>query len=421
MENISKNLLFFEVDDKNSFDSYKLIEKRRENSFKDILIYNISKKVKKIDRKGERALDAMRRLLFEPLSVQEEKIAYNSLDTFLITTPAFRKHIRNLEVMEIENLKRTIISSIIEKIYDNINKKRGVSNLRFALVLLKNGISKLDNSIKSHIFYDIQNGVNINREIENSLSKKTQSLIEQRELAKEVKPNYSNLIESFIKEDGEKRFINIFLKTLLSIHSNDVEYDIKKIATLVSYMSYIISTRDIKTTIKNGIEKIQIAHPFIISVEYQVEHNSLNFILMLDDFLENRDNQEIEEFLERRVSIKQNSIEIKSTTIRQRNLKFLKNLLIIGDFFKLVSEREDIESIIDSIQKKILENSIDIDRYSKEPISSNFLKLFAKEYRKKDCKIRLKDFFKSFRENLLLQKKHQQMSISHNAALTSLL
>jgi hypothetical protein len=414
MENISKNLLFFGTDDKNSFDSYQLIDKKEGNSFQNILIYNISKKVKEIDKKGKKALLSLSRLLFNTLTNQEERVAYKSLDTFLVSTPAFRKRIRGLDATELETLKRTVISSMIEKIYDNITKDRGVSNLRFALVLLKDGLHRADNNLQSHIFYDIQNGVNINREVEKNFTQK----IREKELTQEIEPYSRNPIESLLKKDDEKRFINSLLKTLLSMHSF-ANCDIKKIAILVSYMCYIVSTEDIKITKKNGVEKIGIAHSFMSFVEYQAKYNSLNFILMLDEFLEKRENQKIEEFLNRRVSIEKNSLTIKDGTLRQKNLKFLNNLLIVGDFLKLISKERCIESIIYSIQKKVLEKSIDTKEYSKEPISSSFLKLFAKEYRKKECQQRLKEFFESFRKHLLLQKKPQQRSISYSVALTS--
>lgn len=419
MENISKNLLFFGADDKNSFDSYQLIDKK-DSRFKNTLIYNISKKVKEIDKKGEKALQALDTLLNRTVSSKDEKIAYRSLDTFLVSTPAFRKHIRGIGATEIETLKRTVISSMIEKIYDNITKDRGVSNLRFALVLLKNELNGLDNSLKSHIFYDIQNGVNINREIEKIFANNIRDSIDQRELAKEIEPYSSNSIISLLKKVDEKRFINSLLKTLLSMHSH-TNCDIKKIAILVGYMCYIGSTEVIKTTTRNGVDKIKIAHQFMSFVEYQAEYNSLNFILMLEEFLEDIDNQRVEEFLDRRVSIEEKSLTIKSGTLRQKNLKFLNNLLIVGDFFRLTTEEKDIDSIIGSIQQKVLGKSIDIKRYSKEPTSSKFLKLFAKEYRKKDCEERLKDFFKSFRENLLPpQKMPQQRLISHSVTVASL-
>jgi hypothetical protein len=344
-------------------------------------------------------------------------VAYKNLDTFLVTTSAFRKYIRNIDATEIETLKRTVISSMIEKIYDNITKDRGVSNLRFALILLKDKLNELDNNLQSHIFYDIQNGVNINREIEKNFTNRIRDSINQKELSKEIEPYSSNSIESLIKRDDEKRFINLFLKSLLFMHSF-ANYDEKRIAILVGYMCYIISTDDIKTTTKNGIEKIGIPHSFMSFIEYQAKYNSLNLILMLDKFLENRENQRIEEFLNGRVSIEENSLTIKNGTLRQKNLKFLNNLLIIGDFLKLISEERCIESVIYSVQKKILEKSIDVKRYSKEPISSSFLKLFSKKYRKKECEERLKEFFKSFREHLLLQRKPQPKSISHTVSVT---
>jgi len=395
MENISRKLLFFETNNKNSFDSYHLIEKKSGNP-KNILIYNISKKVKEIDTKAKKALQSLRLLIYKKLSKQEERLAYRGLDIFLLSSSAFRKHIYGMITTEIDSLKRVVISSMIEKIYDNITKNRGASNLRFALVLLKGGLNRFDDNIQSHIFYDIQNGININREVEKNFKNDS---INKINLTKEIEPYSSNPIQLFIKKDDERRFINSILKTILSMHSFS-NCDIRKISILVGYICYISSTENIKTTTKNGVEKIHIAHSFMMFVEYQAEYNSLNFILMLKEFLENRDNQRVEEFLDRRVSIEENKLSIKNGTLRQKNLKFLNNLLIVGDFFRFISEERNIESIIFSIQQKVLNNTLDIKGYSKEPISSKFLKLFAKEYRKKDCEIRLKEFFKSFRANL---------------------
>jgi hypothetical protein len=154
-------------------------------------------------------------------------------------------------------------------------------------------------------------------------------------------------------------------------------------------------------------------------LEYQVKQSSLNSILILDEFLEDIDNQRVEEFLERRVYLAEGSLTITSGSLRQKNMKFLKNILIVGDFFRLVSDERDIESAIYSIQKKVLENNLDIKRYSEEPISSSFLKLFAKEYRKRENKTRLKEFFTSFKSQLLLQKRLPQRSISYSVSLAS--
>ena len=393
MENIKNNLLFFGTDNKNSFDSYHLIDKKSDN-FKNILIYNISKKVKKIDEKAKKALYALDTILNRTVSTQKEREAYENLDTFLITTPAFRRYIYSLNKLERETLKRTVISSMIEKIYDNITKDRGVSNLRFALVLLKNRLNKLDDNLKSHIFYDIQNGVNINREIERNFINRIKDSINQKELAQKIEPN-NNSIEFIIKKDDENRFINSFLRTLLSMHSLP-KYDRKKISILVGYICYILSVEDIKITKKNGIEKIQIAHSFMLFIEYQINYNSMNFVLMLEEFLNKNNYENIELFFRKRVSIKKYDLEIKEGTLRQKNLKFLNNLLIIGDFFKLISAEQDIDSIISSFQQKVLTKDIDVAKYSKEPIISKFLKLFAKEYRKKEYQDRLKEFLKTW-------------------------
>jgi hypothetical protein len=417
MKNISTNFLYFRIDDKKDFNSYYLLD-RIDSSSKDILIYNISKKVKEIDKKGKKALKALNTLLFRRVSIREEIVAYNNLDTFLVTTPAFRRYIHTIGAMEIESLKRTVLNSMIEKIYDNITKKRGVSNLRFALVLLKNSLDRLDNNLQSHIFYDIQNGVNINREVEKSFAKSIKESISQRELIQEIEPYSSNQIELLIKRDDERRFIKSFLKTLLSMHSL-LSCDKKKIAILVGYMCYLLSTDDIKTTIRDGVEKMRISHSFMMLLEYQVKQSSLNSILILDEFLEDIDNQRVEEFLERRVYLAEGSLTITSGSLRQKNMKFLKNILIVGDFFRLVSDERDIESAIYSIQKKVLENNLDIKRYSEEPISSSFLKLFAKEYRKRENKTRLKEFFTSFKSQLLLQKRLPQRSISYSVSLAS--
>ncbi|SFV59953.1 hypothetical protein MNB_SV-12-1246 [hydrothermal vent metagenome] len=394
MKNISKNLLFFRTDKRKSFDSYQLIE-NFPLSKTDIVIYDISKKVKEIDPKGKIALQSLQALLNKKVTKQDEIRAYRNLDTFLVSTPAFRKNIRGMKATEIADLKRTVINSMFEKIYDNITKDRGVSNLRFALVLLKEELNKFDNTLVSHIFYDIQNGININREIEKIFVKQVKESIDQKKLVIEIDSPKSNLIELFIKQDTQRRFIDLLLNTLLSMHSYS-NCDSKKIAILVSYMCYIAYTEDIKTTKKNGKTKIQIAHSFMILVEYQAKHNSSNFILLLKKFLKKRNRENIEEFL-KKICLGENIPTIKEGTLRQKNLKFLNNMIIIGQFYRAISEEQDMELVIDTLQKKILDNSVNIEKmYQKEEIN-NFLKLFSKKYRKKESKQRLNDFFKAFR------------------------
>ena len=411
-QKIGEEFLLFGMEDREDFSTYALYSVDNQKKFDAMAVYDIKKEVKEIDQKGLLALSSLKAMMEESNSLGvEQRILYRNLDVFLFSARNFKSVISSIKYDEQESFKRTVMSDIFAKIYDNMIERRDVSQLRFALVLLlSREFDSLSVQIKSHIFYDIHNGININAQIlKNSKIEPTQYQPIEEIVLDEVEESVDD-IDIFIKRSDENRFIEIFLNTLLSM-SSDVAIDRKNTLLFVALVSYISSTDDIKTTKKEGIEKIQIGHCYLFMVHLQVTYNINDFFIYIDDFVNlKQKGVEIETFLKDKIEYRYREnrrdscliLKIwervffkKRDTLRKMNHQFSTRLRVVGLFFQFISHQKSRDNIISDSFQQIKEDSIDMEECCKALISKKFLAIFFIGHGKKECKKHLGGFFKN--------------------------
>jgi len=410
---LDKDFMLFGIDDIDRFETYFRLNSSIERNYNHIALYDISKDVKDIDEIAITALKTLSKLFYTK-EFKNNEIVYNNLEVFLISTSSFREIVSGIPKVEQNPFKRNVINGMIEKIYENMRENRSISNLRFALVCLKEDLSNFNQNIKNHIFYDIQNGINVNREIQKSLYQDIKISTNKK---KELVDNYNSnddVIDEFIKKNDRNHFISSFLNTILSMPSS-LSWNIDNVIELVSYMSYISSTDNIKVRKIKNIEKIQIAHCFMLLVELLSSLNRAYFILLLKNFLEYTNEISIEEFLQKdieyncstnkidktvTIEIYNNLLTVTNSTLRKRNSRFFHNILVIGNFFKAISKEDTIDDIISTSLYQISHNRVNIDKCCQNPITPKFLSLFLDGRNRKDCEMVLQKFLRFFDKNI---------------------
>jgi len=415
---VGSDFLLFGTTNREKFDEYFLIKCKKKAyyleidfslSFQFLLIYDVSQDLKPINHKGEEAISS----LFSLLNSDHCDYYSGALDVFLISTPSFRELNRDMSSRERESFKQTIINSMMEKIYDNIREDRGSSNLRFALVLVKNSLRDIDRSIWRYLFYDIKNGINLNREIIKSYRLVGEAL----DVLELTEQRISYLYESDVEKEHERRFILLLLNSILRM-KDTLYWDKKKAINLASYICYLAFTEDIKVVVnREGVERLKIDYTYMILVELLTKVNSSYFIMLLEKFLNSVNNISIEKFLEQHIEYEfierkkektlfikmgKDSLSVKYNTLRQNSSRFFKNVLIIGEFYRLISEEKDMDMVIALSLQKILKSSINVKKCAKDPISAKFLTLFLKGHSKKNCESGLRDFFDSSKSSMEL-------------------
>ena len=405
-----EDFLLFGMDDREDFSTYSLYGRHHQKRFEYMSVYDIKKEVKNIDEKALLALRSLKAMMEQPsASMVEQSILYRNLDIFLFSARHFKSVISSIKYDEQSSFKRTVISDIFAKIYENMTEKRDVSQLRFALVLLlSRDFDSLSLQVQSHIFYDIHNGININGQILKTIEIEPMQHQQSEEVLVEALDE--SHVELFIKKNDENRFIEIFLNTLLSMHS-DIAIDRKNTLLFVALVSYIGSTDDIKTTKKEGIEKIQIRHCYLFMVHLQVTYNLNDFFIYMDDFVNLEEKGiEIELFLKDKIAYRHKEhkkdacliIKIwerlffkKRASLRKMNHQFSTRLLVVGLFYRLISQQKNQEDILSDSFKHIKEGSIDIKACCQSLISKKFLAIFFRGQGKKECEKHLRSFFKN--------------------------
>lgn len=416
-----KDFLLFGLDDKEEFLTYSLYHVANLKRFEHMAIYDIHKKVKNIDKNAELALFSLKAMINKSYKEEEQKILYKNLDVFLFSARQFKSVIAYIKYDEQSTFKRTVISDMFAKIYDNIIEKRELSQLRFALVLLlSSDFEKLDVQIHSHVFYDIINGINLNSQIlknanvEINLYKYQEKIFEEEILFKSIEESSmgENTIDKFIKNSDEHRFIEVFLNTILNMNST-TNVDREKTLLFVALLSYLTSTHNVKTTKRDGIDKIQIEHCYLFMSYLQVKYNINDFFMHIDDFVNLKGKDiEIERFLEERIfyqyrEYKKDECIIlkiwkkvffkKKTSLRKINHQFSTRLLVVGLFYQLISKEKKIEDVIANSFKNIRHDTINIELCCKERISTKFLTIFFRGNGKKECEFHLNIFFEKSR------------------------
>jgi len=398
-----KDFLLFGIEDIENFQSYEVYNEASKKEFNLMALYEVDKEVKNLDEQGILALKSLKNLLNN-----EDEIL--NLDTFLLSTQSFSKAITTIEHKYQEHFKKTIISDMLSKIYDNIfeaNYKK--SNLRYALVLLKNQtLETINPKIQAHIFYDIQKGVNVNALIlEEHIGSVKKNDFNQERVTEEVEiDSKESEIENFLENSDTRRFIKLFLNTTLAMDS-ERDIEMEKTVRFVAFFLYLAFEKELKTTIKNSKEKFTIDHCFMMLVEYQIENNKNNFFEYLDYFInEEIYPKSIEAYLEQiityectnnskevTVTINNQQVKERKVNLRQQNSRFSKKLMIVGLFYKSITQEERLEEIISTLFKKIRTQSISISKHCQNKISFKFLALFFQGRGKSNCHLNLKAFF----------------------------
>jgi len=399
-----KDFLLFGINDIQDFQSYQLYNEQSKEEFNTMALYEIGKEVKHLNEQGVLALNSLKNFI----NKQNDKLL--NLDTFLLSTQSFSKAISSIKHEYQENFKKSIISDVLLKVYDNIfENSYKKSNLRYALVLLKNQpLEQITPKIQAHIFYDIQKGVNINALIlqEHIGSVKKNDFNRERvEEEIEIDPKESE-IDNFVENNDTRRFIKLFLNTILSLDS-EREIEMEKTVKFTALFLYLAFENELKITKKNGEEKFQIDHCYMLLVQYQIMYNKNNFFGYIDDFV-NEENypKSIENHLKKIIPYVCTSIEKEITlhiennkytdtkeNLRQQNSRFSTKLMFIGLFYKSITQEEKVEEIISTLFKKIRTQSISISEHCQNKISFKFLSFFFKGQGKKNCHLNLKAFF----------------------------
>jgi hypothetical protein len=399
-----EDFLLFGIEDIKDFQSYELYNEASKKEFNLMGLYEVDKEVKNLNEQGVLALNSLKNLL----NNKEDEIL--NLDTFLLSTQSFSKTISAIQHKYQEHFKKTIISDMLSKIYDNIfedNYKK--SNLRYALLLLKNQtLEKINPKIQAHIFYDIQKGINLNALIlQEHIGSVKKNDFNQERVEEEVEiDSKESEIENFLENNDTRRFIKLFLNTLLAMDS-EREIEMEKIVRFVALFLYLAFDKELKATKKNGEEKFQIDHCYMMLVDYKIEVDRNNFFEYLDYFInEEIYPKSIEAHLQKIIAYQcsNNSKEITllidnqkcretKENLRQKNSIFSKKLMVVGLFYKSITQEEKLEEIISTLFKKIRTQSISISEHCQKKISFKFLSYFFQGHGKKNCHVNLKDFF----------------------------
>jgi len=148
-------------------------------------------------------------------------------------------------------------------------------------------------------------------------------------------------------------------------------------------------------------------------IEFQIQANKNELFLNFHDFVNLKNNNiEIEAFFQvlepyeckeekEEVIIRSWGISFSVTkvSLRQINSRFFKELLMVGLFYKLISNQESNDDIISISLQRIKQGSINIESLCKELITFEFLAIFFKGHKRKDCDTKLRSFL---RENKTL-------------------
>ena len=183
--------------------------------------------------------------------------------------------------------------------------------------------------------------------------------------------------------------------------------EIDKTLQFVSLFVYLAFEKELKTTIKDGKERFQIDHCYMMLVEYQIKNNKNEFFGYIDDFVnEEIYPKSIEAYLvdyilyecnnnskEITIYVDNNQFIEKRENLRKQNSRFSKKLIIVGLFYQSITQKKRLEAIISTLFKKIKEDSISISTQCKDKISFKFLALFFQGHGKKNCHQNLEAFF----------------------------
>jgi hypothetical protein len=363
-------------------------------------LYQTNSDITHIDEKGKLALSSLRDIIQN--SSENSTKLYRNLDIFLFSARHLKSIIASIDYQEQESFKQTILSDMFEKIYDNMKKEnRERSLLRFALVsLLSDKFDLFTPNIFSHIFYDIHNGININAQL---LKEVVVDKIAQKKTLDEpdmIDESQKELLNAFLEENQNKKFIQIFLYSLLNMASSrNIERE--KSAKFISFTTYIATEENPKITYKDGIDKIQIEHCFMAMVLFLIESNINRFFFLIEEFFDTEEEITIKEFIQEQYSYgcKESSKEVKiveymvtKTSLRKTNSRFLIELLRVGLFYQLISKESSINDIIVVSFKRIMDGEIDTKELCQNSITFKFLSLFFRGHGKKDCNINLQSF-----------------------------
>lgn len=399
-----EDFLLFGIEDIENFQSYELYNEVSKKEFNFMGLYEVDKEVTNLNEQGILALNSLKNLLNNK---QDELL---NLDTFLLSTLSFSKAISAIQHKYQEHFKKTIISDMLSKIYDNIfedNYKK--SNLRYALILLTSQpLEKITPKIQAHIFYDIQKGVNLNALLlEEHIASVKKNDFNQEGVEEEIEidPKESE-VENFLENNDTRKFIKLFLNTILSMDS-EREMEMEKTINFTALFLYLAFEKALKITKKNDEEKFQIDHCYMMLVAYQIENNKNNFFEYLDYFInEEIYPKSIEAHLRKLIPhecihnaketillIDNQKFTEKKGNLRQQNSRFSQKLMIIGLFYKSITQEEQLEEIISTLFKKIRTQSISVSEHCQNKISFKFLSYFFQGQGKKNCHLNLKHFF----------------------------
>ncbi len=396
-----EDFLLFGIEDVNNFQTYELYNKASKKEFNFMGLYEIKKEVKNLNEQGILALHSLKNIL----NNKEDKIL--NLDTFLLSTQSFSKAISAIKYEYQEHFKKSIISDVMSKVYDNMfEEKYKKSNLRYALVLLKNQLlEEIDLKIQTHIFYDIQKGVNINDlTLQEHIGSVKKNDFKRQRVEEEIEiDSKESEIENFLENSDTRKFIKLFLNTLLSMDS-ERDIEMEKTVHFIALFLYLAFDKEEKSE----KHQFQIDHCFMLLAQYQILYNQNIFFSYIDDFV-NKEHypKSIEEYLQYylhseckdnpnknlTLHIENNEFIDSKQNLRQQNSRFSKKLITVGLFYKSITQEERLEEIISSLFKKIRTQDISIVEHCQNKISFKFLALFFQGHGKNSCHLNLKAFF----------------------------
>jgi len=392
-QGLNQDFLLIGIDSENDFSSYGLYDIKTPKAVEKMSLYEVGSEIQEIDEKGQSALESLRNI------IQYNSVdSYQNLDIFLFSARHFKSIIASIEYHQQESFKRSIISDIFEKIYENITKKdRATSLLRFALVsLLSDKFSTFNLNTHSHIFYDIHNGVNINAQLLKGVAQDTIEPNSQKKTLNEsetIDREQQELLDTFLEQNQNQKFIEIFLKSLLNMDSNK-QLNGEKTVQFVAMTAYLSSNENAKT-----------AYCFTTMIFYQSTSNLNHFFLKLDEFVYLEEHITIEEYLKKELpyQCQEGSKEVKVTIgeekfiktkvwLRQFKHRFSLQLLKVGNFYRLISKALTIEDIIVISFQKIRDRELKSTELCQNSITFQFLAIFFKGHGKKNCQSNLESF-----------------------------
>jgi len=389
----NKDFLLMGIDEEHDFSSYGVYNIHTPKAVKNMKVYEVSNEIKMIDEKGKLALESLKNI------IQAKENEYRNLDVFLFASKSFKSVISSLEYTEQENFKDIMISTMFEKIYENIKESdRKASLLRFALVsLLSDNFASFNLKTCSHIFYDIHNGININAQLIKSGSQKTDEINSQKKTLDDttsIDESQEELLDAFLEKNQSQKFIQVFLKSILEMGSENT-LNLKRTTQFFCMTSYLSTTENLKIT-----------YCFSNIVYLQSKPNKVHtFFLKLEDFIYLDSSITIDKYLKKEFeyACQENSQDIQmtmdretfitkvNTLIKFRN-KFMLELEIVGLFYKLISEQSTIDEIIVVSFSKMKNQELNIQKLCQNKITFAFLSLFFKGHGKKNCESNLKSF-----------------------------